>query len=117
MELTDYLRFVLALVLVLGLILAMTWALKRFGVGAGGGGLLARRRLRTVESALIDGRHRLVLVRRDGVEHLLLVGPNTSQVIETGIPAAADDAAAGPTLSSVLTPLSPRPPKPDPATP
>jgi flagellar protein FliO/FliZ len=117
METTDYIRFVLALVLVLGLILAMTWALKRFGVGAAGGGLMARRRLRTVETALIDGRHRLVLVRRDATEHLLLVGPNTSQVIETGIPAAPDEAGSAVTFASVLSPSNPPPSKPGPATP
>ncbi|MDX2224865.1 MAG: flagellar biosynthetic protein FliO [Rhodospirillaceae bacterium] len=105
MELTDYIRFVLALIVVLGLILAMTWALKRFGLGAAGGGLISRRRLRTVETALIDGRHRLVLVRRDAVEHLLLVGPNTSQVIESGIASAADDAAA-PAALAPATPIS-----------
>ena len=35
-----------------------------------------------------------MLVRRDAVEHLVLVGPASAQVIETGIPAAADDPAA-----------------------
>jgi flagellar protein FliO/FliZ len=86
MEPTIYLRFFLALVLVLGLILALAWILRRIGYGPGGG-LTRHRRLRLVESALIDGRHRVVLVRRDDVEHLLLVGPNTSQVVERSIPA------------------------------
>jgi flagellar protein FliO/FliZ len=55
-----------------------------------------KRRLSTVESAFLDGRHRVVLIRRDDVEHLVLVGPNTSQVIETGIPAMpADGETAG----------------------
>ena len=91
MEATDYIRFVLALLLVLGLILALKWVLGRFAGGNIGRGVLARRRLRTVESTSIDARHRLVLVRRDAVEHLVLVGPGSAQVIETGIPAAADD--------------------------
>ncbi|MCB2106630.1 MAG: flagellar biosynthetic protein FliO [Rhodobacteraceae bacterium] len=91
MEITDYIRFVLALVLVLGLIFAFSWAMKRFGFGAAGGGLMARRRLRTIESAQLDGRHRVFLVRRDDIEHLIVVGPNTSAVIESGIVPPRDE--------------------------
>ncbi len=88
MEFTTYLRFVLVLVLVIGMILGLAWLLNRFGLMGGlpgtmGGG--RKRRLGIVEAAAIDGRHRVVLVRRDDVEHLMLVGPNTSQVIESGI--------------------------------
>jgi flagellar protein FliO/FliZ len=92
MDAVSYLKFILALVVVLGMILAVTWVLKRLGVGQQQLGALGRkRRLRTVEAASIDGRHRLVLIRRDAVEHLVLLGPASSQVIETGIPAAADE--------------------------
>jgi hypothetical protein len=45
------------------------------------------RRLSYVERAYIDGGRRLVLIRRDGVEHLLLIGGPVDLVIETGIPA------------------------------
>jgi flagellar protein FliO/FliZ len=88
MDATAYIRFLLALVLVLGLIWAFAWIMKRLGLAGGAQGpLTRRRRLRTVESAMVDGRHRVVLLRRDDVEHLVLIGPNTSQVIESGIPA------------------------------
>jgi len=94
MDAASYIRFILALILVVGLILAVAWVMKRFGVGQGQMGPLGRkRRLRTIESASIDGRHRLVLVRRDAVEHLVLLGPTSGQVIETGIPAPPDDGA------------------------
>jgi flagellar protein FliO/FliZ len=106
MEATVYLRFVLALILVLGLIMGLAWILKRVGFGAGGP-MIRRRRLRVVESANIDGRHRVVLVRRDDVEHLLLVGPNTSQVVERGLPAPAapetDDLPEAPSFRRFLT--------------
>jgi hypothetical protein len=36
---------------------------------------------------MIGPRHKLFLLRRDGVEHLLLVGPNGASVVENGIPA------------------------------
>jgi flagellar protein FliO/FliZ len=92
MDAESYLRFVLALVVVVGMILAVTWVMKRLGVGNNAMGPLGRkRRLRTVESATIDSRHRLVLVRRDAVEHLVLISPTGSQLIEAGIAAPADD--------------------------
>lgn len=94
MDVTDYLRFVLALILVVGLIMALSWGLKRLGVGLSNPGTTSRKRLQTVESATIDSRHRLILVRRDQTEHLVLVGPTSSQVIEAGIPAPVGDIVA-----------------------
>ncbi len=99
MDVSSYARFILALIVVLGLIFAVTWVMKRLGVGQNQLGVLGRkRRLRTVESTNIDGRHRLVLVRRDSVEHLVLLGPTNSQVIETGIAAPNDDNAEPPAI-------------------
>jgi hypothetical protein len=46
------------------------------------------RRLGVVETASVDGRRRLVLIRRDNVEHLIMIGGPVDMVIETGIPAA-----------------------------
>jgi hypothetical protein len=43
------------------------------------------RRLDIVEQANIDGRRRLVLIRRDDVEHLIMTGGPVDVVIETGI--------------------------------
>ena len=69
------LRALLSLVLVLGLIAGAGFLARRFGVAGGltlkrGG----RRRLGLVESLQIDNRRRLVLVRKDDAEYLLLVG-------------------------------------------
>jgi flagellar protein FliO/FliZ len=102
-ETIDYVKFLLVLALVIGLILAMSWGLKRLGVGTSSPGLLGQRRLGTVETSSIDARHRLILVRRDSVEHLVLVGPTSSLLIETGIPAptaGAPGAASGPGAAS-----------------
>lgn len=87
MDFALYLKAFLGLAIVLGLILGLSAALKRMGFGDGLKGPLGRkRRLATVEAVMIDGRHKAVLLRRDDVEHLVLIGPNTSQVIERGIP-------------------------------
>ena len=52
------------------------------------------RRLGIVEHAALDGRRRLVLIRRDGVEHLIMTGGPVDVVIETGIGERADAAVA-----------------------
>lgn len=43
------------------------------------------RRLEVVEHANVDGRRRLMLIRRDDVEHLIMTGGPVDVVIETGI--------------------------------
>lgn len=83
MDFTIALRFVLALVVVFGLIALCTWALRRFGLG----GMVRPtngRRLAIVDSLPLDARHRLVLVRRDDREHLILLGAGET-VVESGI--------------------------------
>ena len=47
-----------------------------------------KRRLSVVEVTAVDGRRRMVLVRRDDVEHLLLISPTSETVIERGITTA-----------------------------
>ncbi|MFV3076165.1 flagellar biosynthetic protein FliO [Niveispirillum fermenti] len=86
MDATQYLRLFMALGLVLALIGICGLLLRRYGPAAG---LTARRkgdrRLGIVEVLTLDARRRLVLVRRDGVEHLLLLGHGEDRVVETGI--------------------------------
>lgn len=82
----ELIRAVLALVLVLGLIGAAAWAARRFGPALWVGGRAKRdRSLAVLESLPVDARHRLVLVRRGERQHLLLIGPNHSLVVEDGI--------------------------------
>jgi flagellar protein FliO/FliZ len=87
MEWEAYLRFGLALLFVLGLIGLCGWAARRLGmtpkVSAGG----REKRLAVVEVAAVDAKRRLVLVRRDDREHLLLLGAAQDVVVESGIPA------------------------------
>jgi flagellar protein FliO/FliZ len=48
----------------------------------------SERRLEVVDHASLDGRRKLVLIRRDDVEHLLMTGGPVDVVIETGISSA-----------------------------
>lgn len=96
MEFDVYLRFLLALAVVLGLIAALTWAARRFGFG---GSLLPMKarttRLVVVDALMLDPKRRLVLLRRDETEHLVILGPSGETVVEAGI------------LSPVTAPLTP----------
>lgn len=91
MDLGVYFRFLLALAFVLGLIMALAWAARRFGFGGSFAALRNRAagRLSVSEALMLDSKRRLVLVRRDNREHLLILGPTGETVVETGIPALA----------------------------
>ncbi len=88
MDFSIYLRFMLALILVLGLIAGLTWVVRRFGIG---GQLTPNAgktpRLSVVEVRTLDSRRKLVLLRRDSREHLVLLGPNQDLHLEGGISA------------------------------
>ena len=96
MEFSGYLRFLLALVFVLGLIGLATAVVRRMGLGFPVGALKrsGNRRLSVVETAPLDGRRRLVLVRRDDTEHLIILGPTSELVVETGIKALGPEIPA-----------------------
>ncbi len=85
MDVAQYLRFVASLVFVIGLILAGVWAMRRFGLGGAMLRPAGRRRLAVVEMLPLDAKHRLVLVRRDDREHLLLIGGAADSVVERDI--------------------------------
>ena len=85
MDLETYLKFVLALVFVLGLIAALAWTARRFGLGGKLVPNTGRRRLSVSEVMPLDARRKLVLLRRDGTEHLVLLGPGPDLLLESGI--------------------------------
>ena len=84
MDLIDYGRFVAALLFVLGLIALTAWLARRFRLGPGGLPSAARR-LAVLEALPLDARRKLVLIRRDETEHLLLLSPEGSRLVEGGI--------------------------------
>lgn len=49
------------------------------------GGRSRQPRLQVLDAAAVDTRRRLVLVRRDNIEHLILIGGPTDIVVESGI--------------------------------
>jgi flagellar protein FliO/FliZ len=81
----DYLQFVVALLFVLALIGVATLLARRFGLGHAPRPTSRERRLAVEEILSLDGKRRLVLIRRDRVEHLVLLGASSEIVVERGI--------------------------------
>ncbi len=86
MELTELLRFAAALVFIIGLIALCAFGARRLGLATGGmTSMGGRKRLAVTEVKVVDAKHRLILIRRDDKEHLILLGGERDLVIETGI--------------------------------
>lgn len=89
----SLIRFIAAFLFVLGLMgglaLVMRWVNNRSGAVPA-----RKRRLQVVETRAVDARRKLVLVRRDGVEHLVLTGPSGDTLIESRLESGQDNASS-----------------------
>src|SRR6187397_189570 len=125
-------RFFIAFLVVLALIGLTAWLVRRFGANRLGNASRGRQpRLAVIDAAPVDGRRRLILIRRDNVEHLLMIGGPTDVLVEANIARAAvparDATGARPPAAATDTlpravPLGegnmwPLQPTPDPASP
>ncbi len=79
----DYARALAALVFVAGLIFFLGLGLKRFGLDKRIIGNKGPARLQLVETLYLDPRHRLMIVRQDDKEHLLLISPAGDMLIHS----------------------------------
>jgi flagellar protein FliO/FliZ len=84
MDLIDIARYFGALLLVLALVGFAGLAARKWGV-PGIAKSSTTRRLSIVETLMIGPRQRLYIIRRDDVEHLIVIGSDGTQVVETGI--------------------------------
>lgn len=82
-------RFLIAaggVFLALAVLVVILWILKnRAPSPFVRGGRNRQPRLQVLDAAAVDARRRLVLVRRDNIEHLILIGGPTDVVVESGI--------------------------------
>ncbi|MES2750230.1 MAG: flagellar biosynthetic protein FliO [Pseudomonadota bacterium] len=112
---SQTLWFFFAFVIVLALIGAAAWLVRRFGgssIGSNSGrGRMPR--LAVIDAAAVDGRRRLVLVRRDNVEHLLMIGGPTDIVVEPNIVRSIPQRDQAPQRSPAGTELPPAARLPD----
>src|SRR6201992_1710425 len=81
------LTFIFVFVAVLALIGVAAWLVRRFATSRLGANTNRGRmpRLAVIDAAAVDGRRRLVLVRRDHVAHLLMIGGRTRIVVKPNI--------------------------------
>ncbi len=85
----SILQVVFAFLLVVALIGMFGIGLRRFsGSKRWLGAVRADARVKIVETCYLDPRRRLVLVKRDDVEHLVLIAPESQMVIESDIRSA-----------------------------
>src|SRR5438094_10169181 len=84
MGLDTYLRFLIALVLVVAMIGAFAWVVRRFGRASRFLAPAGKKRLSVLEVLPLDGKRRVVLLRRDAVEHLVQLGRGRDLLIESG---------------------------------
>lgn len=101
MDFSEIFRFVAALAFILGLIGLCAILARRFGLAPGASSMSAQKRLGIVEVRPVDARHRLLLIRRDGKEHLLLIGGDHPLLIESGIDAPVTPVAIETTENGV----------------
>ena len=92
------------------LIAILLYVFSRIARSFGGGTFVAggrnrRQRLAVLDAAAVDGRRRLILVRRDDVEHLLLIGGPTDVVIEQNIKPDQEDAEESPIAMAPVQPV------------
>lgn len=83
MEYVDIGRVFTSLVGVLALIMLVAWSARKLGLQKRFATLRSDARLQLVESIYIDSRHRVVILRRDGREHVLLVSQQQTLVLES----------------------------------
>ena len=88
MDITALLRTLGGLGVVLGMLGAALWIVRRYDIalpGRVGAGVGSGRRVAVIERVQLDAKGSLVLMRRDDREHLFVLLPDRVAVIETGI--------------------------------
>ena len=89
-DLPEIFRMLAALAFVLALMGGLVLILKKLGFSALGT-LSSGRRLKIIEVLPLDSRRKLVIVQRDTVQHLLVLGPTGETLVESGIESRQDE--------------------------
>ncbi|HXL69305.1 MAG TPA: hypothetical protein VN930_11170 [Xanthobacteraceae bacterium] len=107
-------KYILTILLVLALVGLVAWLLRQFGAARralSGSSRNRQPRLAVLDHATVDARRKLVLIRRDNVEHLILIGGPTDVVVEMNIvratPVAPLARTARPDETGSEAPLTP----------
>lgn len=104
----SFFQALAALLIVLGLIYAVAWLMKKFSFGGASLAGFARPRtskqLRLIETLWLDARYRVVLIEDRGQQRSIILGPQQATILSesTSHPETPDAPAAPP--SDFLTP-------------
>lgn len=85
--LSDLARLVVALAVVIALMGGVAFLLKRIGLAGAVAPRSDTKRLRVLERLPLDARRSLVLIERDQVQHLVILGVTGETVVESHIKA------------------------------
>lgn len=94
----GYIRFVVGLLAVVAMIVAAVWVAKRLGLGTTTGFRGKGRRLSLVEVMPLDQKRKLVIVRHDETDHLILLGATHEMLLSSA--AAPQTVPAAPPMVS-----------------
>ena len=104
MAIIDIVRIIFALIAVLGMIGACAVMVRRLPVM--NRVMSGERRLQLVETLGLDAKRRLVIVRCDDAEHLIVLGPAGETVIARDLDAVQDQQNPAPVKPSFASLLS-----------
>jgi flagellar protein FliO/FliZ len=93
---TNFVTMAIALAIVLVLIVLAVWLIKAIGDATRNVGRGRNRRLMVIDSVAIDQKRQAIIIRRDGIEHLILTGGPNDLVVESGFEAPAQQAVQRP---------------------
>jgi len=86
MDMASLIRTMGGLGVVLGVLAAALWVVRRYDLRLPGRAVgIHDRRLELVETLSIDARRTVALIRRDGREHVILIAPEGHLILETGV--------------------------------
>ena len=91
MDQVSLVQVLLSFLLVVGMIGLLALLLKKYGSRLVSN-VRPGARLSVSDTVYLDARHRLVLVKRDDTEHLMLIGPQQATLVETFIQREKADA-------------------------
>lgn len=87
---SQIIQLILTLAFVVALMGGLAFLIKRLGLAGATPVYKGQKRLKIIESQTLDARRRLVLIRCDDKEHLVLLGINGDTIIKTDIEAQND---------------------------
>jgi len=92
-----------ALGIVIVLIVGGLWLLKLFTAAGERLGRPSDKRLQVVDTATVDGKRKVMIIRRDNVEHVVMTGGPQDLVIESGIAVPEAQPSRRPTVRPATT--------------